>query len=367
MALLDTKRQATGPRALVVGLFLLVTVWAIFDETALFWWPFFAVGCLLLVRAHWHPMGWILVATAVALSLALGGMPGTEHLNDDAAPWTTVFALFGYITLTFPSGLPPRGTDRWSLMTRSAIALLAVFAAVEMIVATTVVIRGEMPGNPVATLVGVGYAVTILLLAIGAISLFVRWRRSEGELRAQLSWVVAALILVMATLVVTELAALFMTEVLNRAPVGDDIYLAVGMSFLSVPISITVAILRYHLYDLGRLVRRTVSYTLLVVILVGIYALGILGFGSLGGQASPLVVAGSTLAAAGVFNPVRRRVQGWVDRRFDRQRYDAERLVVELNNRLRDHADIDVLIADLSGVVDATLRPTSLSIWVREI
>ena len=220
-------------------------------------------------------------------------------------PGRPLFALFGYITLTFPSGLPPRGTNHWGLMTRWAIALLAVFAAGEMIVATTAVIRGEMPGKPMSTLVGVGYAVTILILVIGATSLFVRWRRSTGELRAQLAWVVAALILVMATLVVTELAALFMTEVLNRAPVGDDIYLAVGISFIAVPIAITVAILRYHLYDLGRLVRRTVSYTLLVVILAGVYALGILGFGSLGGQASPLVVAGSTLAAAGVFSPVR--------------------------------------------------------------
>lgn len=361
------KRQTAGFRPLLVGLFVAATVLAVFDDTALFWWPFLAVGCLLLVRADWHPMGWILLALAAALAVALGGVPGADHIPEAAAPWTVVFALFAYITLVFPTGRLSRGTDRWSRVTRWAVALLVVFAAVELILIVITGITGDIPTDPVVRGVAAGgYVVTILILVMGAASLFVRWRRRRGELRAQLGWVVTALTLILITLVVTELAALFITQVLGLPPVTDDIYLAVGISFFALPIAITVAILRYHLYDLGRLVRRTISYAAVVVVLAAVYALGILGLGSLVGRGSPLVVAGSTLAAAAVFNPVRRRVQQWVDRRFDRQRYDAQRLVDEFNGRLRDHVDLDGLIPDLTGVVGTTLRPTSLSVWVRD-
>jgi hypothetical protein len=278
-----------------------------------------------------------------------------------------VFALFALITLVFPSGRLSRGPDRWSRVTRWAAALLLVFGAFELALAIATVIQGEMPtGDLSLALVSVGYTVTIGILAMGAVSLIIRWRRSSGELRAQLGWVVAALSLVMVSLIVTELVKLFMTQVLGLPPVGDEIYNAVAISFFALPIAITVAILRYHLYDLGRLVRRTVSYALVVVALAGVYALGILGFGSIIGRGSPLVVAGSTLAAAALFNPIRRRVQQWVDRRFDRQRYDAQRLVDEFTVRLRDHVDLNGLIPDLTDVVGATLGPASMSVWVSE-
>jgi len=350
-----------------VGLFLAATVWAIFDDTALFWWPFFAVGCLLLIRADWHPMGWLMVAIAFALWLSLGGVPGTEHLPDDAAPWTLVFALFAFVTLVFPSGRLSRGSDRWSRITRWLAFALVVFAVVEATLVLITIVRGQIPTGPLVRAVAeTGYVGTLLILLVGAVSLVFRWRRSTGELRAQLAWVVAALTLIMASLILAELAAVFITEVLGMPPVGDDIYIGVSFAFFTVPIAITVAIFRYHLYDLGRLVRRTVSYAVLVVVLAAVYALGILGLGSLIGRGSPLVVAGSTLAAAALFNPVRRQVQQWVDRRFDRQRYDAQRLVDEFNARLRDHVDLDGLIPDLTGVVGATLRPASMSVWVRE-
>ena len=350
-----------------MGLFLAATVWAIFDDTALFWWPFLAVGCLLLVRADWHPMGWLMVAIAVTLWLSLGGVPGTEHIPEDAAPWTIVFSLFAYVTLVFPTGRLPRGSERWSRVTRWLAFTLVVFAVVEATLVMITIVRGQLPTGPlVDPVAGTAYVGTLLILVISVGSLVIRWRRSTGELRAQLAWVVAALTLVMASLILAELAAVFITEVLGLPPVGDDRYIGVSIAFFALPLAITVAILRYHLYDLGRLVRRTVSYALLVVVVAGVYALGILGLGSLIGRGSPLVVAGSTLAAAALFNPVRRRVQEWVDRRFDRQRYDAQRLVDEFNARLRDHVDLDGLIPGLTGVVGATLRPASMSVWVRE-
>jgi len=341
--------------------------WAIFDNTSLFWWPFLAVGCLLLVRADWHPMGWLMVGIAFALWLSLGGVPGTDHLPDDAAPWIIVFALFSYVTLVFPSGRLSRDRDRWSRVTRWISGALVVFALLEASLLAVTIIRGQIPTGPlVRAAAETAYVGTLLILVIGAGSLVIRWRRSTGELRAQLAWVVAALILVVSTLILAELAAVLITDVLGLPSVGDDVYIGVSFGFFALPIAITVAILRYHLYDLGRLVRRTVSYAVLVVVLAAVYALGILGLGSVIGRGSPLVVAGSTLAAAAVFSPVRRRVQRWVDRRFDRQHYDAQRLVDEFNGRLRDQVEFEELIPDLTGVIDATLRPSSISIWVRD-
>jgi hypothetical protein len=130
------------------------------------------------------------------------------------------------------------------------------------------------------------------------------------------------------------------------------------------PVAIGIAVLRYRLYDIDRVVRRTVSYALLAVLLAAVYLGGAAALGALVGQQSPLSVAAATLAAAALFNPIRRRVQGWVDRRFDRARYDAGLVVEGFSTRLRDEVDLEGLTTDLSGVVTKTLRPASVGVML---
>lgn len=357
-------------RPLLLGLLIAawVAVLALGVDALLYSGPFLAVGCLVLFRAGWHRMGWLLVVTGVALALALVEMPVLPpESRENAQPWSTTFALFAYITLVFPTGRLDSWTGWRARLARCVVGLLGVFVLGEMVGLTVAVLGGDIPVGPVwDTVFGVGYVGTLSLLMGGALSLVLRFRRSTGERRAQLSWVVAALTLVMVTLILTELAAIVITEVLGMSVDDDTVYIGVGISFFGVPAAIMVAILRYRLYDLGRLVRRTVSYTVVVVVLASVYALGVLGLSSLIGRGSELVVAGSTLAAAAVFNPVRNRVQRRVDRRFDRQRYDSQRLVDEFSGRLRHQTDLEALIPDLMGVIDATLRPASISLWLGE-
>jgi hypothetical protein len=140
---------------------------------------------------------------------------------------------------------------------------------------------------------------------------------------------------------------------------------AAGLYLTLLPVAIGAAILRYRLYNLDRIISRTLAYGLLTLLLGGGYAAVVLGLGQLLGRQSSLVVAGATLAVAGVFQPARRRVQQAVDRRFDRRRYDAAREIAAFSARLRQQVDLDTLTAELLAVVDQTMQPTRVSLWLR--
>ena len=146
-----------------------------------------------------------------------------------------------------------------------------------------------------------------------------------------------------------------------EAPVGW-IYAA---CLAPLPLATGAAILRYRLYDLDRIISRTLAYGLLTLLLGGGYALVVLGLGQLLGRESPLVVAAATLGVAAVFQPARRRIQAVVDRRFNRRRHDTTRIVEGFGARLRDQVDLDTLTADLLAVVDQTMQPTQASLWLR--
>jgi len=139
--------------------------------------------------------------------------------------------------------------------------------------------------------------------------------------------------------------------------------LALGVALL--PLATGAAILRYRLYDLDRIISRTLAYGLLTVLLGGAYAGVVLGLGQLLGRDSSLVVAVATLAVAAAFQPARRRVQQLVDRRFNRRRYNAARTIAAFSARLRQQVDLDTLTAELLGVVELTMQPTSASLWLR--
>jgi len=184
-----------------------------------------------------------------------------------------------------------------------------------------------------------------------------RFRRARGVERQQLRWLAlaAALTGVGAAVVVVGMA-MGATAVL---------LFAAGVCLALLPLATGAAIVRYRLYDLDRIISRTVAYGLLTVLLGLGYAAVVLGLGRLLPGGSSLVVAAATLAVAAVFQPLRRRVQQAVDRRFNRRRHDAGRIIEAFGARLRDQVDLDTLTAEVLAVVDQTMAPTRASLWLR--
>jgi hypothetical protein len=203
-------------------------------------------------------------------------------------------------------------------------------------------------------LVGPLFAAYYVILLLAAASLLVRFRRARGEERQQLKWVVFGGVLFPVSFLVEELH----NPTLNA--VSD---LLAVVAFCG---AITIAILKYRLYDIDRIINRTLVYGLLTAVLGLGYAVSVLLLGQLLGQdRSNLAVAGSTLTVAALFQPARRRIQAVVDRRFNRRRYDAVRTVEAFSASLRHEVDLDALSAELLAVVHYTMEPTEVSLWIR--
>jgi hypothetical protein len=201
------------------------------------------------------------------------------------------------------------------------------------------------------------YAIFPVLLLGAAGSLLDRFRRAHGAERQQLKWLAYAGALVAVVWVVPAVGGIAAWK-----HVADNLVL------WSVPLAIGVAVLRYRLYDIDRLVNRTLVYGVLTALLGAVYAAGVFGMGNLlnrAGGESALAVAASTLAVAALFQPARRRVQGLVDRRFNRRRYDAAKTIEAFSVRMREQIDLDTLTAELLAVVDRTVEPTQVSLWLR--
>jgi len=188
-------------------------------------------------------------------------------------------------------------------------------------------------------------------------SLVGRFRRARSIERQQLRWVAFATVLV-ALLAVVHLTALALGTYALAPVVG-------GLNPPILSAAIGAAVLRYRLYDLDRIISRTLAYGLLTILLGGAYAVVALGLGQLLGRDSSLAVAGATLAVAALFQPARRRIQAAVDRRFNRRRHDAARTMAAFSSRLRQQVDLDTLTAEVLAVLDQTMQPTSVSLWLR--
>ena len=203
--------------------------------------------------------------------------------------------------------------------------------------------------------VGIGLMLVCVAAALfGAVG---RFRRSYGIERQQIKVFAGAL----AVAVVSVLLNLVLYES-GLELLANIVFTLVVLTLVS---SIAVAVLRYRLYDFGPVIRRTAIYGLVSVVLAGIYVGSVLGLQAVLGSEDALAVAGSTLAAAAMFQPVRRRIQGFVDRRFDRERYDASVVAAAFSARLRDDIDLEGLSTDLAAVVTKTLRPASVSLWLK--
>ena len=324
------------------------------------------VGAVLASHRPRHPVGWLLLALGLwftygyasyALLALRGAPPAVGSAAKDVAFFWLV-ACIGFILLLTPTGQLPSPRWRWWARLAALAAVVGVLSSVLGPFAEpdqSVAVRALAVWLPVAR--GVTFVVAGLAIPIGAASLVVRFRRARGVERQQLRWLAVGAAPV--AVAVLAIAALVL--------VGNDFSFGwlVGVCLAVLPLTIGAAILRYRLYDLDRIISRTLAYGVLTVLLGGGYAGVVLGLGQLLGRQSSLIVAGATLAVAGVFQPARRRIQQVVDRRFNRRRYDAARTIEAFADRLRQQIDLDALAAELLTVVDQTMQPMSSSLWLR--
>jgi hypothetical protein len=337
------------------------------------------VGAVLASRRPRHPVGWLLLGFALSLTasgvissyviyglLARPGALPAVHLVARYYPATGAAALglLSLVLLLTPTGSLPSARWRWWAVITAAtpVALVLLVPLVPgrldpQLLLTDSPFSDRALGGVLLVATRVALAVTALAVVVAAGSLVVRFRRAQGVERQQLRWVALA-----ATLMVLAFPVVLVAVVLG-IPVLAEWAPAVWLVVL--PVAVGAAILRYRLYDLDRIISRTLAYGLLTLLLGGGYAVVVLGLGQLLGRESPLVVAAATLAVAAVFQPARRRVQAVVDRRFNRRRHDTTRLIEGFGTRLRDQVDLDTLTAELLAVVDQTMQPTQASLWLR--
>ena len=336
------------------------------------------VGAVVASRRPRHPVGWLLLAQGMVMwisAAAVGYIPYGLIVRPGALPAANLvariypvtiaacLAAVGFVLLLTPTGSPP--STRWRGWTRVsavavAVTLVAAVVAPGSLDPLAQYVSGPMDpqvyggalrvANQLALLVGV------LTVLAGAGSLVVRFRHARGTERQQLKWVALAAAL-------TGLAMLAAAVLIAAGEVNLGAWASVfGVAFL--PVATGAAILRYRLYDVDRIVSRTLAYGLLTVLLGLGYAAVVLGLGRLLPQGSSLAVAAATLAMAAVFQPARRRVQQAVDRRFNRRRHDAARIIEGFGSHLRDQVDLDTLTSEVLAVAEQTMQPTRASLWL---
>jgi hypothetical protein len=337
------------------------------------------VGVVLASRRPRHPVGWLLLA--LGLWMAFGGviagyLPYTVVIRPGSlpaaglvarvyAPLTDLaLAAIGFVLLLTPTGSPPsRRWRRWGLACAGVLAVLLVAATVApgsldpRVLAIDGPVGPRAFGGVLAVANQLALVVSLLVILGGAASLVTRFRHARGVERQQLRWVARAAALTGVAMVATGILVAV-----------DELALAgwasvIGTVFL--PLAAGAAILRYRLYDLDQIISRTVGWTVLTVLLGLGYAAVVLLLGRLLPDSSSLGVAAATLAVAAVFQPARRRIQAAVDRRFNRRRHDAARIIEGFGGRLRDQVDLDTLTAEVLAVAERTMQPTRASLWLR--
>lgn len=355
---------------------------------------FVAVGAVILARQPRNPIGWILVGISFAWSVGgpfseyarygLVTRPGSvpapalvEALT--TANWVAPIVLTGtFLLLLFPDGHLPSRRWRW----------VARLSAVVIVTVTLGILLGSQNladdgypdvANPLyapglkwlATALIATLPLIPILMLLSAASLVGRYRRSRGIERLQMKWLSSGAAVVAAIYGVTMVASLGTSWGQTDTPTWVGVLQLISApAFALIPIAMGFAISRYRLYDIDRIINRTLVYAALTGVLAVMYVGLVLGLGavarSLGGsERSPVVVAASTLAAAALFRPLRRRVQGFIDRRFYRRRYDAQRTLEAFIGRLRDDVDLDALGTHLLGAVHDSVEPRQASLWLR--
>jgi hypothetical protein len=344
--------------------------------------PFLAfplVGALIASRRPRNWVGWILLADG--LLWTFGSVLDSYRIYGLARPgsvpfqvavhalsqwlWVPAVGLFAvYLILLFPDGrLPSR---RWRP--------LAWFSGAVMVLLSAGI--GKPFGLEQYPWVSEAFPVVLALLPLcilaSAVSLVLRYRRAGSEVREQIKWVAFAALFVGVQFVIDVGASVLLVPMTasGREPAWLALLDQVGFfMFAGVPIAVGIAVLKYRLYDIDVIINRALVYGSLTATLVALYFGGIVVlqrlFVALTGQQSTLAVVASTLAIAALFNPLRRRIQGIVDRRFYRRKYDASKTLEAFSAKLRDATDLESLSGDLKAVVGETMQPEHVSLWLR--
>jgi MFS family permease len=339
---------------------------------------FLVVGCVLLARRPGNIIGWIFTAVGLLTTAAIlaegyttyayithpGPLPGRL-----LAVWVYnwIWLPIGMLTVVFPLLLFPTGrplSARWRPVIWLAVGVTVGWAVLGALNPSLAVSDDRSVANPIGVSgadPNTGLASTILngllqfLLAAAIVSVVVRFRRSHGVERQQLKWFAYA----------GALVVLGMLSTLVLPSLGNLPWVMVA----ALPVAVGIAILRYRLYDIDRLINRTLVYGSLTAILGLGYAGAVLILGQVFGGVTEdppsWAVAGTTLAVAALFQPARRRIQAVVDRRFNRRKYNAAKTVETFSARLRDEVDLDALSAELLAVAHQTMQPTMAALWLR--
>jgi hypothetical protein len=355
-------------------------------EQILEYLPLAAVGYLVARRQPRNPIGWLLLAVPIGV-----------FVSDDASPYVLLVYKLGHrlplgpvaallangfialigalplVVLLFPDG--KLNSRRWHWVMVAYIGIAGCFAASYVAATAEVLLAGHLrfdiyggfaeidsPSGRTAWL-GTAFDVILPLLAafwlVFVIRLVLTARHATGERWQQLKWLLSGSAIAIATGIASVLIANFAPHA--PAAIEDIVDLPVG--FIAFAVCVGVAILRYRLYDIDRIISRTLSYTVITVVLAGLYSGLVLLATEVLDLTSQVAVAAATLAAAALFNPLRRRVQHLVDRRFNRARYNADNTVAAFATRLLDITDPDAVCADLMGTVHHALEPAHISVW----
>ena len=346
-----------------------------------------AVGLVVARRQPANPIGWLLLGWAlltpfVGISLLYavldyrfhrGTLPfGPVAVMAESAEFG-IAVLAALTVLLFPDGLSQPRRWRWVLwvfLTASA-AFTAVLVARQALAIEQHPLQIGPSGAPLAVPVAAGVLAPLGWIADGLILVcwliivgrqVARYRRSAGNRRQQLKWLIGGAACCVVATTITIFAGNYSSQAAQAVQDAADLGAA------ALPAAIGVGIVKYHLYDIDRIISRTLSYAIVTGLLVGVY-LGLVLLSSLvlPSSSSPVAVAGSTLVAAALFHPLRRRVQRAVDRRFNRARYNADLILDAFAARLQDAVDLGTVRDELASAVHAAFEPAHLSIWIREL
>jgi hypothetical protein len=346
---------------------------------------FAVVAALILSSQPRNTIGWLLM---VAVGAFVVGGPLESYIGHLAPPspeptvplllmvwfsnWGWLLLIFPLllILLLFPNGRPP--TPRWRWVSVAAIAWLLLFVLLatfpRQLTTPDFVLDnpiGILGGDTIELLAGVWVAGLLALVVACSVALFVRYRRTDDTEREQIKWLLYACALFLVVYIGGTVSGLG-----GSSSVGGYIWgVFFGLSLMTLPAAIGIAILRYRLYDIDVIINRTLVYGSLTAMLVLVYLGGVVGLQSslraVTGQESTLAIVASTLLIAALFSPLRRRIQAFIDRRFYRRKYNAAKTLAAFNARLRDETELETLSGDVVGVVTETMQPAHVSLWLR--
>ncbi len=377
--------------ALTALCFLFIVLSLSLNTPAYFFWPeltvlavgYSVIGAIIASRLPKHPIGWLFCIVGLLPAVThfsgeyaiytLLAVPGSLLPAGEAAAWLNSWVWVPqlgsivFVALLFPDGrLPSRG---WRWFAWLSVLLVLMGAVLGAVSPGPIIALGSIH-NPlgIESLPNAHKPLQMLMIVLTAVaagSLLIRWIYARGVERQQIKWFSYAMAL-LASGAILQYAISEPLEQVLLGWVGRTLVLA-GLA--GIPISMGIAITRYRLYEIDLLINRTLVYGSLTAMLVGLYFGGIVSlqrlFVALTGEKSTLAVVASTLAIAALFNPLRHRVQGFVDRRFYRRKYDAAKTLEAFSAKLRHETDLDALSDDLVGVVRETMQPAHVSLWLR--